>query len=89
MTKGVERKIIDVRDTGNRFFERALFFVRADFPYALSEQTLAGEAARIIDEYCHAQREGRGQRRKRRLILRYAICAVFGALIATLFWKII
>lgn len=87
MVKGVERTIIEIRDTGSGCFERALFFVRADIPYPLAEPTLAGEASRIIDKFCRAKR---GEKRHMRVLLRtlfkYAVCTLGGAGAATVFW---
>ncbi|AVQ94929.1 hypothetical protein [Ethanoligenens harbinense] len=87
VVKGVERKIIEIRDNGSGCFERALFFVRADVPSPLAEPTLAGEAARIIERFCRAKKGGRRPFRALFLMaMRYAACAAGGAGAATLFW---
>lgn len=84
MVKGVERKIIEIRDTGSDCFERALFFVRPDTPSPLAEPTLAGEAARIIDKFCHKKISGRACRL--RAALKYLACTAGGAGAATILW---
>ncbi len=87
VVKGVERKIIEIRDNGSGCFERALFFVRADVPSPLAEPTLAGEAARIIEQFCQAKKGGRRPFRAVLLTaLRYGACAACGAGAATVFW---
>lgn len=87
VVKGVERKIIEIRDSQNGCFERVLFFVRADPPSPLAEPTLAGEAARIIDQFCQAKKGGkRPFRAVLRIVLRYAACAAGGAGVASLIW---
>lgn len=89
MVKGVERKIIEIRDNGSGCFERALFFVRADTPSPLAEPTLAGEASRIIEKFCQ-DKQGRKRpiRMVLHIVLRYAVCAAGGAGLASLFWLI-
>lgn len=87
VVKGVERKIIEIRDNQNGCFERVLFFVREDPPSPLAEPTLAGEAARIIDQFCQAKKGGkRPFRAILHIMLRYVVCAAGGAGVASLIW---
>ncbi len=48
MIKGVNRTIIEVKDSGNRYFERALLFVRPSLE-TVSPQHLQNQANRFID----------------------------------------
>jgi len=47
MIRGVNRQIIEINDTGNKYFERAMLFVRADYA-DLPTARLRGEADRMI-----------------------------------------
>lgn len=88
MVRGVERKIVEIRDTGSGCFERAIFFVRADLPLLPGKPTMAEEAARIIDRYCLA-RGGKLRGRRLPALLRYLCCAAAGAGVASLFWLLV
>ena len=48
MIKGVNHTIIEVKDSGNRYFERALLFVRPSLE-TVSPQHLQNQANRFID----------------------------------------
>jgi hypothetical protein len=51
MVKGVTRRIVEIKETGSNYFERAIFFVSMDHIKNASESTLSQEARRIIDNY--------------------------------------
>lgn len=77
MIKGVNRQIIEVTDTGNEYFERALLVVRAGFSDT-SPMRLSDEAQRFVknaDGYSGLRINRR--RRKRDLIV---YCGGFGAI---------
>ncbi len=46
MLRGVNKQIIEVKDTGNRYFERALLFVRPEFT-----QMRQGQLEQEADRY--------------------------------------
>ena len=48
MIKGVNHTIIEVKDSGNRYFERALLFVRPSLE-TVSSHHLQAQANRFID----------------------------------------
>ncbi len=50
MIKGVNRRIIEVLETGSPCFDRAIFFVKNDFGEQ-DEKSLQKEARRIIKQY--------------------------------------
>jgi len=54
MVKGVTRRIVEIKETGSTYFERAIFFVRMESCRGASENTLSQEAQRIIDNYSNA-----------------------------------
>ncbi len=49
MLRGVNRRIVEITDTGSDYFEKALFFVKND--YFADESELKREADRIIYSY--------------------------------------
>jgi hypothetical protein len=46
------RRIVEIKETGSNYFERAIFFVRMDMPQSTPESTLTQEASKIIDKFC-------------------------------------
>lgn len=74
MLRGVNKRIIEVNDTGSEMFEKALFFVKCGSD--ISDERLEREAHRIIGSYFAAdtQKEHKGylryteEKRKRRLV---------------------
>ncbi len=53
MLRGVNKRIIEVNDTGSDIFDKALFFVKNNAEY--DTVTLESEAKRIINSYFEAQ----------------------------------
>ncbi len=49
MVKGVNKTIIEVNETGNKYFERVLFFVKPDYADVLHER-LKAKAVTYIKE---------------------------------------
>ena len=52
MVKGMTKRIVEIKDTGSSYFERAIFFVRMDMAQNTTEYTLSQEASKIIDKFC-------------------------------------
>lgn len=83
MLRGVNKRIIEVNDTGSDMFEKALFIVKASSN--MSDERLQKEAHRIIDSYFGTEKssEHKGylryteEKKKRR-----AVFAVLGGIIA-------
>lgn len=89
MVKGVTRRIVEIKETGSNYFERAIFFVKMDEGRNASEYTLSQEARRIIDKYSSGlpltSVDKKQQMKKRAmLILKYFVSAVAGAVSAIL-----
>ena len=85
MIRGINRQIIEVNDTENDYFERALFFVSPDYCDA-ERAVLEHEARRTLK---HLGEPTGVRRRRKRLWLwvRLGLAAVFGAgLAAAGFW---
>ncbi|MDR3552014.1 MAG: hypothetical protein P4L75_02715 [Clostridia bacterium] len=88
MVKGMTRRIIEIKQTGNTYFEKAVFYCRTNVPHGTTEDTLTQEAARIIDRLCRegistsAGRCGAQSRKKRLLLaLRMLASAAAGAMV--------
>lgn len=80
MVKGMTRRIVEIKGSGNSCFERAIFFVRMDMPSNTPEHTLTQEASRIIDEFCTGMELKKPPlRRKLGKILLVAGAALLGA----------
>ncbi len=82
MVKGVNRQIIEINDTGNRFFERVLLFVSPEGA-ELGSRELGKEAREFLLHLTPETAPKQGLRSriarrkvKRRLILGGAACAV-------------
>ena len=76
MLKGVHHQIVEIRQTDNPFFERALLFVRAGC--AEQSATVLREAGKQFVRSAKPYtglRKSRGVRR-----LRYVLCVIGGAL---------
>ena len=84
MIKGVNRQIIEVTDTGNEFFERALLVVRPSFSDT--------DMGRLHEEAQRMVRKAEGfsglkynrKKRMRRLLLQSGGCGAAGILIGAL-----
>ncbi len=84
MIKGVNRQIIEVTDTGNEYFERALLVVRPGYTDTLPSR-LHEEAQRLLrnaDGYTGLRFSRR--RRMVRLLLQGGGCGLTGALLGAL-----
>lgn len=92
MLRGVNKRIIEVNDTGSDMFEKALFFVKSGKD--ISDERLEKEAHRIIGSYfaSDTQKEHKGylryteEKRKRRLIFGFFCGAVAFLLAAAGAW---
>ena len=64
MIKGVNKQVVEISDTGNEFFEKAIFFVRPEYS-GLGEGKLREKAQSAIDKTAvpprgkHMRRAGR------------------------------
>jgi len=76
MLKGVNRQIIEIGDTGNIYFEKALLFVRPTFSDS-HQSTLSREARELIGSA--GGYTGLRMRRKEQRLKKAAFASVCGA----------
>jgi hypothetical protein len=93
MIRGVNRRIIEINDTGNKYFERALLFVRPDYA-DLPAARLHGEADRLICAIGLPPKQNRSRRSRPKVkISRVAAlgcgAVIISALIFLLVWLLI
>lgn len=95
MLRGVNKRIIEINDTGSELFEKAFFIVKSDND--LSESTLENEASRIMLTYFNGEphqprmgylryRDLKKQRRKAAVITISAVLLILSAVTACLYW---
>ncbi len=94
MVKGATKRIVEIKETGSSYFERAIFFVSMEGCHGASEYTLSQEARKIIDR-CSNDRAlpVPGVKPKKRdwtvSLLKIVGSAAFGAFLTLLFTKIL
>ena len=49
MIKGVNKQVVEINETGNEFFEKAIFFVRPEYS-AAGEGKLRDRAQRVLNK---------------------------------------
>lgn len=94
MVKGVTRRIVEIKETGSSYFERAIFFVSMEGCRGASEYTLSQEARKIIDRYSNDKPlPSPDSKPKKRLgalsLMKLIGSAAFGAFLTLLFTKIL
>lgn len=77
MTKGVNKNIICIKDTGSKYFEEAIFIVSPGVSVQATEGEMAEEAKKIVDRYI---KKFSGQPRKKKGIGTAAIVSMLLAL---------
>ncbi|CDZ23630.1 hypothetical protein CCDG5_0492 [[Clostridium] cellulosi] len=93
MVKGVTRRVVEIKETGSDYFERAIFFINIDGSRGTNENTLSQEARRIIDNLSHEDTpcsEDKMQRIKKRAIsvLKLLISAGVGVFATLIFTQV-
>lgn len=84
MVKGVNKSVIEITDTGSKFFNKVILFVSPEYSNK-SDKVIAGEAGEFIKKLQNSSRESlrraviRERKRRRRIIL-----GAFGAFVAVL-----
>ncbi len=85
MIKGVNRQIIEINNTGNLYYEKALLIVKPEFASA-QQQLLEREAMKLMRNMDAPS----SYKRKGRLVLKAAFalaCALGGGVLAYLLFK--
>ena len=87
MIRGVNKHIIEVTETENEYFERAILFVRPDMIH-LNDAELRMRATKLL---IGMGQPGGSLKRASRVvtITRMACCALIGAAVATLLMKVL
>lgn len=92
MVKGVTKRVVEIKETGSGYFERAIFFINAECSRGTSEYTLSEEARRIINNL--SNENGERQSRKKQSskeralsLLKLAISAAAGVFATLLFTR--
>ena len=93
MLRGINRSIIEINETENRYFEKALLFVKPEY-INLSPEQLSREALKMIGALTFSPMGLRGQGSARKMAAkrkRKKLFAVVGVLVVIAFtlWKII
>lgn len=93
MVKGVTKRVVEIKETGSSYFERAIFFVNMEACRGAGGSTLSQEARRIIDRYSNdkgleAGKESGKKHVRLKSILKFAASAAAGALMMFLIIKI-
>jgi len=94
MVKGVTKRVVEIKETGSQYFERAIFFVNMEGHRNANECTLSQEARRIIDRFSSdkALTASEIKPKKRDYVgaaLKLIGSAAFGAFLTLLFTEIL
>lgn len=94
MVKGATKRVVEIKETGSQYFEKAIFFVNMESQHHTKESTLSQEARRIIDRYSSDKKvqELGGRPKKGDIIislLKLIGSAAFGAFVTLLFTQIL
>lgn len=76
MTKGVNRQVLEIHDTGSDYFEKAMFFIKPEYS-TLSEKKLVSSATEIIRNE-QAVPKTKAVKRKNGLLLAAKLTAAAG-----------
>lgn len=76
MTKGVNRQVLEIHDTGSEYFEKAMFFIKPEFS-SLSEKKLTATATKLLSSKTELPKL-REQQRKSGIILAAKLTAAAG-----------
>ena len=92
MVKGVNKSVIEISETGNKFFNKVILFVSPEYAQK-SDKQLTGEADALIKRLQGSSRESlrkaiiRERKRRRRLLL--ACAAGFLVISGIVLWLIL
>jgi len=75
MIKGVNKQVVEVRDTGSEYFESALFFVDPKY-YGISESKLREKAGLAVS---NAGKPPLSRGKEKRSKIKTAVCLILAA----------
>ncbi|MBR2042923.1 MAG: hypothetical protein IJ946_01135 [Clostridia bacterium] len=92
MVKGVNKSVIEITDTGNKFFNKVILFVSPEYSNK-SDKIIAGEAGEFIKKLQSTSRESlrravMRERKRRRRIMLCALGAFFAA-VGVILWLVL
>ena len=82
MIKGINRQVVEVRDTGNECFERILFFVKPEYA-AVSEGKIRERAGLIADKTAKPPIT-KVRKEKYSEVIRLSLCLLAGVVIGAI-----
>lgn len=92
MVKGVNKSVIEISDTGNKFFNKVILFVSPEYAEK-SDKQLAGEAGALIKQLQSSSRESlrkaiiRERKRRRRIFLGVSVSLI--VVLSIVLWLIL
>lgn len=94
MVKGATRRIVEIKETGSQYFEKAIFFINMDTHKHTSESTLSQEAKKIIDSFSSEKRPYQIEKHHKKgqlfiSIVKLVGSAAFGSFLTLLFTQIL
>ena len=88
MFKGVNKRVIEVVETENEFFEKAILFMRPTAVQTDDKQLMNIKAKQYVSTIEYSTKARLKSKLFLRMVLRFAGSAAIGALIATILLKI-
>lgn len=82
MVKGMTKRIVEIKETGSNYFEKAIFFVKMDSAGNVPEYTLTQEAMKIIDRLCSDLKIRQNQKRHRLMGVLKLCCVAAAGMVA-------
>lgn len=82
MIKGINRQVVEVRETGSEYFERILFFVKPEYA-AVSEGKIRERAGLIADKTAKPP-VTKVRKEKYTEVLRLSLCLLAGVVIGAI-----
>lgn len=84
MIKGVNKQVLEISETQNTFFEKAIFFVKPEYS-GMSEGKLKEKACKEMNSICHLPRLKQSGRTSTRRFLILGGCFLGGVITGILF----
>lgn len=77
MIKGVNKQVLEINETQNSFFEKAIFFVKPEYS-GMSEGRLRESAKKEFESTCSPPLQRRLRYTDRKKLIAFAICFLVG-----------
>lgn len=83
MIKGVNKQVLEINETQNSFFEKAIFFVKPEYS-GMAEGRLRESAKKELEDSCCPPAQKRFRAIKVKSALGYALCFIVGIVVGVL-----